>query len=96
MDALTNVATAQQAIREAPTIIVKVGSALLVREDGSIRRDWMAALVDDIADLVKSGRRVVLVSSGAIRVDLRLQGREPSNLGLDEKQAAAALGQIRL
>ena len=96
MDALTNVATAQQAIREAPTIIVKVGSALLVREDGSIRRDWMAALVDDIADLVKSGRRVVLVSSGAIRVGLRLQGREPSNLGLDEKQAAAALGQIRL
>ncbi|MGB1159585.1 MAG: glutamate 5-kinase [Alphaproteobacteria bacterium] len=96
MDALTNVATAQQAIKEAPTIIVKVGSALLVREDGSIRRDWMAALVDDIADLVKSGRRVVLVSSGAIRVGLRLQGREPSNLGLDEKQAAAALGQIRL
>ena len=96
MDALTSVATAQQAIKEAPTIIVKVGSALLVREDGSIRRDWMAALVDDIADLVKSGRRVVLVSSGAIRVGLRLQGREPSNLGLDEKQAAAALGQIRL
>jgi glutamate 5-kinase len=49
MDALTNIATAQQAIKEAPTLVVKVGSALLVREDGSIRRDWMAALVDDIA-----------------------------------------------
>ena len=96
MDALAMAATAQQAIAQAPTIVVKVGSALLVEENGSIRRDWMAALVDDIAELVKSGRRVVLVSSGAIRVGLRLQGREPVNLGLDEKQAAAALGQIRL
>ena len=96
MDSLSHVTTAQQAIAEAPTLIVKVGSALLVREDGSIRREWMAALVDDLASLVKAGRRVVLVSSGAIRVGLRLQGREPSNLGLDEKQAAAALGQIRL
>ena len=96
MDALTTVETAQQAMDEAPTVIVKVGSALLVRENGSIRREWMAALVDDIAALVKAGRRVVLVSSGAIRVGLRLQGREPTQLGLDEKQAAAALGQIRL
>ena len=96
MDALSHVSTAQQAVAEAPTVVVKVGSALLVREDGSIRREWMAALVDDLAALVKAGRRVVLVSSGAIRVGLRLQGREPTNLGLDEKQAAAALGQIRL
>ena len=96
MDTLSHVTTAQQAMAEAPTLVVKVGSALLVREDGSIRREWMAALVDDLAALVKAGRRVVLVSSGAIRVGLRLQGREPANLGLDEKQAAAALGQIRL
>ncbi len=56
----------------------------------------MSALVDDLAGLVKAGRRVVLVSSGAIRVGLRLQSRDPLNLRLDEKQAAAALGQIRL
>ncbi|MEC8154662.1 MAG: glutamate 5-kinase, partial [Pseudomonadota bacterium] len=96
MDALSRVTSAQEAMAQAPTVVVKVGSALLVDDDGSIRRDWMSALVDDLAGLVKAGRRVVLVSSGAIRVGLRLQNREPLNLRLDEKQAAAALGQIRL
>lgn len=96
MDALSRITTATEAMAQAPTVVVKVGSALLVDEDGSIRREWMSALVDDLAGLVKSGRRVVLVSSGAIRVGLRLQNRTPLQLGLDEKQAAAALGQIRL
>ena len=96
MDALSRVTSAQEAMAQAPTVVVKVGSALLVDDDGSIRREWMSALVDDLAGLVKAGRRVVLVSSGAIRVGLRLQNRDPLNLRLDEKQAAAALGQIRL
>ena len=52
MDALSRVTSAQEAMAQAPTVVVKVGSALLVDDDGSIRREWMSALVDDLADFV--------------------------------------------
>ena len=78
-------------------IVVKIGSALLVdAREGAIRRAWLDALIDDLAALRAAGRQVVLVSSGAIAVgrqDLGLTGRV---LRLEEKQAAAATGQIRL
>jgi len=78
-------------------IVVKVGSVLLVDEEqGAIHREWLAALAEDIADLRTRGAEVLLVSSGAIAV-----GRGPLGFGarvlkLEEKQAAAATGMIRL
>jgi glutamate 5-kinase len=77
-------------------LIVKIGSALLVTATGEIRREWLAALIDDIARCRARGQEVLLVSSGAVAVgrwDLGLTGRA---LRLEEKQAAAAAGQIRL
>ena len=83
-------------LAEAKRLVVKVGSALLVRQDGSIDQDWLKALCFDVAQHRQSGREVILVTSGAIAV-----GRQPLGLGsgalrLEEKQAAAATGQIRL
>jgi glutamate 5-kinase len=83
-------------LAEAKRLVVKVGSALLVRHDGSIDQDWLAALCADVAYHRAAKREVILVTSGAIAV-----GRKPLGLGagplrLDEKQAAAATGQIRL
>jgi len=81
----------------AKRLIVKIGSALLVDEaTGTLRGPWLAALTEDIAALRAGGTQVVIVSSGAIavgRFDLVLTGRR---LKLEEKQAAAAAGQIRL
>ena len=78
-------------------IVVKIGSALLVDdESGDIRRKWLEALCDDVAALRKGGSEVVLVSSGAIAVGRRRLGLETGVLRLEEKQAAAATGQIRL
>lgn len=78
-------------------LVIKVGSALLVDEaTGTIRRDWLEALAADVAALRTRGQEVLLVSSGAIacgRRHLRLPKRA---LRLDEKQAAAATGMIRL
>ena len=81
-------------------IVVKIGSALLVHDDGRLRADWLDALAQDIAALRSSGAEVMIVSSGAIAIGRRLLGLAsgPRNraLRLEESQAAAATGQVRL
>ncbi|HKP24888.1 MAG TPA: glutamate 5-kinase [Dongiaceae bacterium] len=84
-------------LASAKRLIVKIGSALLVDEEsGGIRRKWLDALADDVAALRERGTDVILVSSGAIAVGRRHLGLETGTLRLEEKQAAAATGQIRL
>ena len=81
----------------ARRLVVKIGSALLVEEaTGAVRRDWLAALSRDIAGLRAGGTEVILVSSGAIAVGREHLGLGPRPLRIEEKQAAAATGQIRL
>jgi glutamate 5-kinase len=82
---------------EARRVVVKIGSALLVDEaSGKLRRDWLDALVDDVALCRARGQEVILVSSGAIAVGRRHLGLLTGTLRLEDKQAAAATGQIRL
>jgi len=82
---------------DARRLVVKIGSALLVDSTtGKIRREWLDALADDVAAARRRGTEVVVVTSGAVaagREHLGLIGRP---LKLEEKQAAAATGQIRL
>jgi glutamate 5-kinase len=88
---------AQNRIAEAKRIVLKIGSALLVDDKaGRIRREWLDALADDVAECRKAGQDVVIVSSGAIASGRRLLGLTGSALRLEEKQAAAAAGQVRL
>lgn len=83
-------------IADARRLIVKIGSSLLVDEtSGHIRRAWMDSLCDDVARCRARGQEVILVSSGAVAVGRRHLGLTPP-LRLEEKQAAAATGQIRL
>jgi glutamate 5-kinase len=63
---------------------------------GRIRRRWLDALIDDIAGLHAHRQQVVIVSSGAIAAGRHQLGLTHRNLRLEEKQAAAATGQIRL
>ena len=78
-------------------LVVKIGSALLVeQESGTLRRAWLNALADDVAALVRRGVEVMIVSSGAIAVGRRHLGLTHRTLRLEESQAAAATGQIRL
>ncbi len=84
----------------ARRVVVKIGSALLADEAGGLKRDWLAALAQDIGHLHAGGVEMLIVSSGAIAVGRRLLGlaRGPRNraLRLEESQAAAATGQIHL
>jgi glutamate 5-kinase len=88
--------TTAMALTLARRIVLKIGSALLVGEDGEIRRAWLEALVDDVARVRRRGQEVIIVSSGAIAVGRRHLGLRGRALRLEEKQAAAATGQIRL
>ncbi|MEM7507161.1 MAG: glutamate 5-kinase [Pseudomonadota bacterium] len=92
MDAVSAVSR----LETARAVVVKVGSALLVEPDsGDLRADWLAGLAKDIADLVASGARVAIVSSGAIALGRRVLGMT-GELALEEAQAAASVGQQRL
>lgn len=73
-------------------IVIKVGSALLVK-DGALRRTWLLRLCEDIATLKANGADVVLVSSGAVALGCNALGMERTSLSLAQKQACAAVGQ---
>ncbi len=91
-------ATAQaNKIAAARRIVIKIGSALLVDpERGTVHRKWLEALAEDVAACRARGQEVILVSSGAIAVGRRHLGLKEGRLKLEESQAAAATGQIRL
>jgi glutamate 5-kinase len=97
MTALASQATAGERLLSARRLVVKIGSALLVDEEtGAIRRDWLDALGDDVAECRRRGQEVLIVTSGAIAVGRRRLGLDSGKLRLEEKQAAAAIGQIQL
>ncbi len=83
-------------LASAKRLIVKIGSSLLVDDStGQVRRGWLETLAADIAACKARGQEVIVVSSGAVAVGRRKLGLVPP-LKLEEKQAAAATGQIRL
>lgn len=83
-------------LRKYRRIAVKIGSALLVDRAAGLKREWLTALVDDIAGLCAGGAEVLVVSSGAIALGRTILGLKQRALKLEESQAAAAVGQIAL
>ncbi|MGB2579225.1 glutamate 5-kinase [Elusimicrobium simillimum] len=83
-------------IKNADIVVFKVGSSLIVGADGEIRTDWMDSLAQDIRDLYEEGKRAVIVSSGSIALGRTILGLGTQKLTLAQKQAAAAVGQIKL
>jgi len=84
-------------VRDAKRIVIKIGSALLVDEKhGTVHRKWLESLAADIAQAHQRGQEVVIVTSGAIAVGRRHLDLPNGSLRLEEKQAAAACGNIRL
>ena len=87
-------------IQSSRRLVIKIGSALLADDEGNLQSEWIDALAADAAELRRNGTEILIVSSGAIAVGRRLLGlaRGPRNraLRLEESQAAAATGQVRL
>ena len=87
----------RSALPNAKRIVVKVGSALLVDEDkNTLNKAWLAGIAGDISRLKAARKNVVVVSSGAIALGSRLLKIHNKKLSLQEKQAAAAAGQVTL
>jgi glutamate 5-kinase len=84
-------------LSKARRIVVKVGSALLVDSGaGLLKREWLASLADDVAALKHQKKEIIIVSSGAIALGRRALKLKAGALRLEESQAAAATGQVRL
>ena len=84
-----------QAIDEARRLVVKIGSSLLLQDD-ALNHAWLAAMAGDLAKLNKSGKKLIVVSSGAVSLGCAALGLKRTQLTLEESQAAAATGQIEL
>ena len=84
-------------IKSSKRLVVKVGSKLLVDDtDGKIRESWLNSLCEDIAQWKTRGQELIIVSSGAIALGRRYLNLRSGDLKLEEKQAAAAAGMVRL
>ena len=84
-------------LTDARRVVVKIGSALLVdKVSGALRQDWLVSLAEDVAMLKARGLDVILVSSGSIALGRGVLGLPRAELALEQSQAAAAVGQIRL
>jgi glutamate 5-kinase len=91
-----DVPTPAATLAAARRLVVKIGSELLVAERGEVRQGWLDTLAGDVARCRARGQEAIIVSSGAIAVGRRHLGLSGRRLRLEEKQAAAATGQIRL
>lgn len=94
---MATLGTSAQILGGAKRVVIKIGSALLVdRETGKLRADWLAGLAQDVAHAKAQGVDVILVSSGSIALGRNVLGLPKNVLALEQAQAAAAVGQIRL
>jgi len=84
-------------LNQAKRVVIKIGSALLVdRDTGALKTDWLQGLAQDVAAAKGRGQDVILVSSGSIALGRGTLGLPATTLPLEQSQAAAAVGQIRL
>jgi glutamate 5-kinase len=77
-------------------IVIKLGTAVLMNDQGGIALSRFYSFVEGIAQLIKSGKEVLLVTSGAVGLGARALGFTSKPKLLPQKQACAAVGQGRL
>ena len=80
----------------AHTVVVKVGTRVLTHPDGTLNHDRIDRLAEEIHTVSQAGRRIVLVSSGAVGAGISLLGLKSRPTDLARLQAVAAVGQVHL
>ncbi|GIU67036.1 glutamate 5-kinase [Candidatus Phycosocius spiralis] len=81
----------------AKRIVLKFGSSLIIdAETGVARTIWLNSVADDVAAACEAGLQIVIVTSGAVALGRGALGLSAGRLNLDQKQAAAAAGQVKL
>ena len=77
-------------------IIIKIGTSSLTQENGMIDCQKIDRVTEILSELRKQGKKVILVTSGAIAVGASKMGYTQRPSSLPEKQALAAIGQAEL
>ena len=83
-------------LKESKTVVIKIGSSLLINENKIIREKWLSEFAKDVKFLQKLKKNVIIVSSGAIALGCKKLKLNKKNLKLDKSQAVASIGQIEL
>jgi glutamate 5-kinase len=86
----------QEVVASAKTVVIKIGTNVLSRDDDRLDTDRVAKLAEQILRIMDGGRRVVVVSSGAVAAGIGLLGLSKRPDDLPHLQAAAATGQAHL
>ena len=79
----------------AKRVVVKLGTNILRNSDGNVSLPRIFSFIEDMASLVKSGKEVILITSGAVGLGRKRLGLEGTT-GTALKQACAAIGQGKL
>lgn len=93
---MTSTSLRQKVAAAAELMVVKLGTRVLTRPDGMLNEARIAALAEELHQILDAGRKVVLVSSGAVGAGLGALGLTERPRDLDHLQAVAAVGQSRL
>jgi glutamate 5-kinase len=86
----------QEIATGADPLVIKIGSRPLTRDDGTLNEERISRLAEEINALINLGKRVVLVSSGAVAAGMGQLGQTQRPEDLPRLQAAAAIGQSYL
>jgi glutamate 5-kinase len=78
------------------SIVIKLGSSIVADESGEVRREVLARVCAEAAELYRHGDQIVIVTSGAIARGMRMMGLPLRPRAMDELQAASAVGQGKL
>ena len=77
-------------------IVIKIGSSILINEEGKPKKKWLQEFGKDIKNLINKKKQIVIVSSGAIAMGCEYLKIKKNGLKVDKSQAVASIGQIEL
>lgn len=80
-------------LQKAKIVVIKIGSSSLVDEKKTLRKKWIKSLCSDVSALIKQGKKIIIVSSGAVALGRNIIANKKIKLKIEQKQAAAAIGQ---
>jgi len=83
-------------LKNSKIVAVKIGSSLLIDNNMKIRTKWLTEFSKDVKKLVDQGKKVIIITSGAIALGCKKLNLKKTNLKLDKSQAVASIGQIEL
>ena len=83
-------------INKFKKIVIKIGSSILINEEGKPKKKWLQEFGKDIKDLINKKKEIVIVSSGAIAMGCEYLKIKKNGLKVDKSQAVASIGQIEL